>query len=364
MILPNLTKPGSNNKVMELLNKIFDAEKATREELTFILDNIQEDDANHLFLLGRKKACIHYGDTVFMRSLIEFSNYCDKTCLYCGLNCTNSELERYRMSLEEIMEACEVGHSLGYKTFVLQSGEDSYYTDEKVCEILKAIKAKYPECAITLSIGEKEKESYQKFKDAGCDRYLLRHEAANKELYEKLHTPEMKYETRMQCLQDIKNVGLQVGAGFMVHSPGQTNECLVDDLMFLQDFQPAMCGIGPYICHSKTPLAGNESGTSTETAVMVALTRLLVPKALLPAATALGTVDNVGREKILAAGGNVVMPKVTPTDNRVKYELYENMICLDDAPQDCRYCIQRRIESVNLKVDLDRGDNVDFRGKK
>jgi len=347
------------DKVISLIDQLSATENSTEKDLLYILNNISKKSALHLYKTAREKSALYYEDRVYMRALIEFTNYCKQGCNYCGIRAFNSNVDRYRLSKEEILDCCKEGYELGYKTFVMQGGEDNFFSDEMIADIIKTIKETYPDCAITLSFGEKPKESYQKYFDAGCDRYLLRHETASKELYEHLHPKPMSFENRMKCLNDLKDIGFQVGAGYMVGSPRQTNEDLVKDLLFLKEFQPHMCGIGPYVCHSDTPFKGERTATVEETRVMVALTRLLCPKALLPAATAMGTVDPVGREKALKSGANVVMPKVTPRSVRAKYELYADMICVDDEASHCRSCIEGRINMAGYQVDLQRGDHVD-----
>lgn len=354
----------THDRVLKLIDELFETNDLPVDGIEYILDNISFMETEYLFKAGRDTATKHYDNTVYMRALIEFTNVCVQNCNYCGLRKDNLDLERYRMTKNEIIECCKIGDGLGYKTFVLQGGEDPFFTDEILCDIIKDIKIAFPDNAITLSFGEQTLETYSKYREAGCDRYLLRHEAASKELYEMLHPTTMSYDNRIKCLDNLKTLDYQVGAGFMVGTPKQTNKNLVADLLLIKKINPEMCGIGPYISHSKTPLAGNESGTSTQTSIMISLVRMLVPKCLLPAATALGSVDNFGRELALKAGANVVMPKITPTKKRSLYELYENMICLDDEPQDCRYCIEGRINSCGLRVDLQRGDHIDLQGGK
>jgi biotin synthase len=344
----------------ELIDKLYSTNYLKQEEMLTLLNEMKEE--NKLYLLEKSHAVRmdSYGDRVFMRGLVEFTNYCKRNCVYCGIRASNKNADRYRLSLEEIMEACEEGYSLGYRTFVLQGGEDEFYTDELMVEILKAIKHKYPDCAITLSIGEKSYETYKKYYQAGADRYLMRHETASEELYRKLH-PGMSFENRRQCLKNLKEIGYQVGAGFMVGLPGQTNEDYVKDLMFLKELEPHMVGIGPFIPHKETPLSEEKGGTVDTTIIMIALTRLLLPKALLPATTALGSIDPAGREKGIKAGANVVMPNLSPISVRKKYELYNGKICTGDEAAECRMCIEGRIKKAGFSVDLSRGDNIAWR---
>ena len=297
-----------------------------------------------------------YGDAVFLRGLIEFTNYCKNNCLYCGIRASNRNADRYRLSKEEILSCCREGYALGYRTFVLQGGEDPYYTDDRVCEIVSAIRKAYPDCAITLSIGEKPKESYQRYYDAGANRYLLRHETADDAHYAKLHPDSMSGAYRKECLYNLKEIGYQVGSGFMVGSPYQTIDNLVADLRFLQELQPDMIGIGPYINHSETPFAGMPNGSVALSLRLISILRLLFPHALLPATTALGTLAPNGREQGLQAGANVVMPNLSPVENRKKYEIYENKICTGEETAQCRTCLERRVEAAGHRVVTDRGD--------
>lgn len=301
-----------------------------------------------------------YGRRVFFRGLIEFSNYCAQDCFYCGIRAGNTEVNRYRLSLEDILASCATGYELGYRTFVLQSGEDPYYTDDLMIEIITAIREKYPDCAITLSLGEKDRASYQRFFDAGANRYLLRHESATPEHYAMLHPAELDLLNRKRCLYDLKEIGFQTGAGFMVGPPGQTSAHLANDLIFLRDLQPHMIGIGPFMPASNTPFAHEKPGTVEDTLIMVALTRLTLPQALIPATTALGSLDHKGREKGLKAGANVVMPNLTPTVNRKDYQLYDGKICTGDEAAECRVCIENRIRSVGFDIDLSRGDHATY----
>ena len=298
----------------------------------------------------------HYGDAVFLRGLIEFTNYCKNDCLYCGIRRDNRSAVRYRLTQDEILSCCAEGYALGYRTFVLQGGEDPFFTDEKICEIVGAIRARYPDCAITLSIGEKSRESYQRYFDAGTNRFLLRHETADPAHYARLHPAEMSSENRKRCLFDLKEIGYQVGSGFMVGSPYQTTDALIADLRFLQQLQPDMIGIGPYITHSATPFADMPSGSAELTLRMLSILRLMFPYALLPATTALGTIIPNGRELGLMHGANVVMPNLSPTAVRKKYEIYENKICTGEESAQCRTCLEMRVASAGYRVVTDRGD--------
>lgn len=306
----------------------------------------------------RKK---HYGIKVFTRGLIEFTNYCKNNCYYCGIRGGNPHAVRYRLTKEEILECCEEGWRLGFRTFVLQGGEDPFYTDERMLEIIREIKGQYPDCALTLSVGEKSRESYRLFRESGADRYLLRHETADEAHYGKLHPQTMSLKHRKQCLYDLKSLGYQVGAGMMVGSPGQTMETLAEDLLFLQELKPHMVGIGPFIPHHDTCFAKEPEGSVEQTLHLLSVIRLLLPRVLLPATTALGTLDPFGREKGLAAGANVVMPNLSPVRNRKDYELYDNKICTGEESAQCRECLESRIAAVGYEMVSERGDFLNWK---
>lgn len=343
--------------IKHIINKLYYENNATKEELIYVLDKINEDEKDYLIKKSDKLRTRYYDNKVYMRGLIEFTNYCVRNCKYCGIRSDNSKADRYRLSLEEILECAAIGNRFGYKTFVLQGGEDPYFTDERMVKIIQAIKEKYPENAITLSIGERSYESYKRMFEAGADRYLLRHETATKKLYESLH-PNASYENRVQCLYNLKEIGYEVGAGFMIGLPNQSNEDLVNDLLFIKKLNPHMCGIGPFIPQKDTPLRNEVGGTVEKTMIMLALLRLMVPKAMLPATTALGSIHPLGREKGLKAGANVVMPNLSPKQVRDKYALYDGKICTGDEAAECRNCIERRINLLGYKVEIGRGDSV------
>lgn len=344
-------------KVIDIINKLYKEHNASREELVYLLDNITDEDKEYLIEKANDIRMQNYGNKVYMRGLIEFTNYCKRDCMYCGIRKSNKNADRYRLTFDEIIQCADIGDKLGYKTYVLQGGEDAYFTDERMIEIIKEIKKRHPNNAITLSLGERSYESYKKLYEAGADRYLLRHETASKHLYDKLH-PGASFEERMQCLRNLKEIGYQAGAGFMVGLPGQTNEDLVNDLLFVKEFRPEMCGIGPFIPQKDTPLGEETGGTLEKTVVMLAIIRLLLPDVLLPASTALGSVDPLGREKGIKAGGNVVMPNLSPTEVRDKYALYDGKICTGDEAAECRMCIEGRMRRFGYEVEVNRGDNV------
>ena len=297
-----------------------------------------------------------YGNKVFTRGLIEVSNYCKNDCLYCGIRKSNRQCDRYRLSEEDIYACAQEGYQLGFRTFVLQGGEDPWFTDERLCAIVANISKDFPDCAITLSMGERSRESYQRLFDAGADRYLLRHETASADHYRKLHPESMSFEARMACLNDLRQVGFAVGMGFMVGSPYQDASYLARDLKLIEEFRPEMCGIGPFIPHHATPFADYAQGTLEMTCFLLSLLRLIHPTILLPATTALGTIDPTGREKGILAGANVVMPNLSPVRVRKKYELYDDKICTGEEAAECRFCLNMRMKNIGYEIVVDRGD--------
>ena len=343
-----------------LIDKLNKEHKLKKEEYLLLIKN-RESCREYLFEKARETRDKYYGKTIYVRGLIEFSNICKNNCLYCGIRKDNKNVERYRLSEEEIISCSNEGYKLGFRTFVLQAGEDSFFTDEKLIRIIKAIKKNHPDVAITLSIGERSFESYKKLKEAGCDRYLLRHETCSKKHYQKLHPKEMSFDNRVRCLKDLKKIGYQVGCGFMVGTPFQTEENLASELLFLKKVNPEMCGIGPFISHKDTPFKNEKSGTAELTLFMLGLIRLTLPKVLLPATTALGTIDKLGREKGINAGANVLMPNLSPVAVRKKYMLYDNKICLGDESAQCVECLKLRVKKTGCKIVVSRGDNKKFK---
>jgi biotin synthase len=329
---------------------------ATKSEIIEIIQNPYFDD--ELFKTADEVRRAVYGREVYMRGLIEFTNYCKNDCYYCGIRKSNKNVERYRLTADDVLNCAENGYKLGFRTFVLQGGEDTFYTDDIICEIVRKLKENYPDCAVTLSMGERSYDSYKALRDAGADRYLLRHETADKQHYQRLHPDTMSFENRMKCLRQLKDLGYQVGAGFMVGSPFQTAENLADDLLFLSEFKPEMVGIGPFISHTDTPFKNYENGTLRMTLVMVALARLLLPNALIPATTALGTISENGRELGIKAGANVVMPNLSPLETRGKYLLYDGKICTGDEAAECVECMKRRMKSIGYNIVVKRGDFI------
>lgn len=324
-----------------------------------LLDLIVMQDAEAEALLAQRAAAVRqqvYGRDVFIRGLIEFTNYCRNDCFYCGIRRSNACAQRYRLTREEILACCRAGYGLGFRTFVLQGGEDPFFTTERLAELVRAIKQAYPDCAVTLSVGEKDRETYQAWFDAGADRYLLRHETADEGLYRRLHPEELSLQNRMRCLRDLKDIGYQVGCGFMVGAPFQTPEMLLKDLRFLQAFQPHMAGIGPFIPHRDTPFRDCPPGTAQMTLRLLAIIRLMLPHVLLPATTALGTVQSDGRQRGMGYGANVVMPNLSPLSVRKKYALYDNKISTGEEAAESVALLKQSMAAAGYRVVTARGD--------
>lgn len=341
----------------ELIDKLYETNSLSPEELKILIDNRNPEVAEYLFEKARAVRVENYGYDVYIRGLIEFTNYCKNDCYYCGIRRSNCKANRYRLTKEEILECCQVGYDLGFRTFVLQGGEDEYFTDEKIIDIVDSIKTRYPDCALTLSIGEKSYKSYKAYFDAGADRYLLRHETANPDHYRKLHPKAQSLENRKHCLYNLKIIGYQVGCGFMVGSPYQTTDCLVEDLIFIKELEPHMIGIGPFIPHKDTPFAHKEGGSLELTLFLLAIIRLMLPAVLLPATTALGTIHPRGRELGLMAGANVVMANLSPKYVRKKYMLYNNKISTGDEAAESLNDLKKRIEAIGYQISVSRGDH-------
>lgn len=338
-----------------LIDKLYKEKILDENEFILLIKNLSEDDRNYLHSKAREVSNRYFGNKIYIRGLIEFTNYCKNDCYYCGIGKSNI-VDRYRLDKDDILLCCGEGYNLGFRTFVLQGGEDPYYTDEIMVDIIHSIKEKYKDCAITLSIGEKSYEQYKKFHDAGADRFLLRHETANEEHYSKLHPKNLLAKSRQQCLYNLKDIGFQTGAGFMVGSPYQTIENIVEDLLFLKKIKPAMVGIGPFIPSDKTRFAEFKQGDLNLTLILLSIIRLMFPNLLLPSTTALGTIDPRGRELGILAGANVVMPNLSPVAVRKKYMLYDNKICTGDEAAECRMCLENRLKSIGYEIAIDRGD--------
>lgn len=340
----------------ELAFKLLKEKKLSQKEYKTLISTYTAEDADVL----TKEACRIrdevYGKKVFIRGLIEISNICRNDCYYCGIRKSNAHCVRYRLTHEEILECCEEGYNLGFRTFVLQGGEDGYYTDKVLCGILTEIKSRFPECAVTLSLGERTYESYLALFNAGADRYLLRHETADAEHYSRLHPQNLTLENRMRCLNDLRDIGYQVGAGFMVGSPYQTVDHIAKDLCFIQDFKPDMCGIGPFIPHKDTPFGDFSGGSADLTCFLLSVIRIIHPCVLLPATTALGTVSEDGRERGILSGANVVMPNLSPASVRKKYELYDNKLSDGAESAQCLQQLKERVALTGCEITVDRGD--------
>ena len=355
----NPIKTHMNEEIKSTINKVKQSRNISLEQFKLLLET-NDDESIRFMREEAVKVCQKtYGNQVFIRGLIEFTNFCKNDCYYCGIRRSNSHADRYRLTKEQMLDCCANGYELGFRTFVLQGGEDGYFTDDKICDLVSVIKEKYPDCAVTLSIGEKSKESYKRYFDAGADRYLLRHETADEAHYKKLHPEEMSLSHRKQCLWDLKEIGYQVGCGFMVGSPGQTVETLYEDLQFIRELQPHMVGIGPFVSQKDTPFADKASGTMEQTLKLLAIIRLIQPHVLLPATTALGTIHPKGRELGILSGANVVMPNLSPVNVREKYKLYDNKICTGDEAAECRYCMENRMKSIGYEVAVSRGDYIE-----
>ena len=350
--------------IQNIIQKLCDTGTLTREEIITLLENRDSEIQAELAKKASEASKKHYGNKVFVRGLIEFTNYCRNDCYYCGIRCGNKNAERYRLSKDEIVECASYGYGLGFRTIVLQGGEDMFYTDDMMVDIIKSIKEVHPDVAVTLSIGEKSYESYKAFFDAGADRYLLRHETADVNHYAKLHPKNLSAENRQQCLYNLKKIGFQTGAGFMVGSPYQTTENIADDLLFLKKLDPEMIGIGPFIPHKDTVFADAKAGDLNLTLFLLSVIRLMLPTVLLPATTALGTVNPRGRELGILAGANVVMPNLSPVGVRKKYALYDNKICTGEEAAECMNCLKNRISSIGYEIVTDRGDNIKYKNER
>jgi biotin synthase len=342
-------------RVRILTDKIISGGLLDGEELEFIL-NAPEEDVCYLTQKAVETRTAVYGKEVFIRGLIEITNYCKNDCRYCGIRASNDRAERYRLSAQEIIDCANTGYDLGFRTVVLQSGEDLSYSDEAICEIVRAIKNNHPDLAITLSIGEKEKKSYQKYFAAGAERYLLRQETSNPEHYAYLHPASLSLAHRKQCLEDLKEIGYQVGCGIMVGSPHQTYDHIIEDLYYMKDFHPHMVGIGPFIAHKDTPFKNEPNGTLEDTLHLLGIIRLMLPHVLLPATTALGTIDPLGREKGILAGANVVMPNLSPASVRKKYMLYDNKLSDGAESAQAKAALEQRMNAIGYTVTVARGD--------
>ena len=346
-----------------LIDKLEKNQILSKEEFVRLLAISEKDDIDYL---TERAKCIRddiYGKRVFIRGLIEISNYCKNDCYYCGIRRSNKNAQRYRLSKEQILSCCENGYELGFRTFVMQGGEDAFFKDKVVCDIVSSIKERYPDCAVTLSLGERSTESYRKMKEAGADRYLLRHETFDNTHYNKLHPVELDPENRKRCLRDLKALGYQTGTGIMVGSPYQTLENIAKDLLFIKELNPEMIGIGPFIPHKDTPFKDFESGTMEMTLRLISILRLLCPKALIPATTALGTISPQGREKGILAGANVIMPNLSPKEDRKKYMLYNDKLSDGEEAAEGLNKLKESMRKIGYEIVEDRGDCIALKDK-
>ncbi|MBQ4556579.1 MAG: [Clostridia bacterium] len=340
----------------DLIDRLVREHTLSEEAYLRIITEADEKDAAYLAEKALAEKRKHYGDEVFIRGLIEVSNICKNDCYYCGIRAGNKNCDRYRLSEEEILECCNVGYELGFRTFVMQGGEDGYFTDDVLVSIITKIKSMHPDCAVTLSLGERSLESYKRLKEAGADRYLLRHETANKTHYSKLHPENLSWERRMECLENLRKCGYQVGCGFMVGSPFQTKEMLAAELKFIEEFKPDMCGIGPFIPHKDTPFRDRAAGSADLTCLLLSMIRLIHPTVLLPATTALGTIKGDGRERGILAGANVVMPNLSPVSVRKKYMLYDNKLSTGAESAEELDKLKKKLAAIGCTVSANRGD--------
>ncbi len=345
-----------SKEAIKLIERLAKEHTLSLEEYKTLLEDRTPETTELLRTLAVKARKEIYGNKVYIRGLIEVSNICKNNCLYCGIRASNGKCERYRLSAEEILTCCREGYGLGFRTFVLQGGEDGYFNDEFLCALLHEIKSEYPDCAVTLSLGERSFESYARLRKAGADRYLLRHETADAAHYAKLHPEAMSFDRRMQCLYDLKELGYQVGCGFMVGSPYQSTAELAKDLKFVEEFSPEMCGIGPFIPQSETPFGKEKAGSLELTCYLLSILRLIKPNLLLPSTTALGSIHPSGREMGILSGANVVMPNLSPSSVRRKYALYDNKATDGSESAQCKAELTKRMESIGYEVVTDRGD--------
>lgn len=338
------------NKIFDLIDRLSATHSLSVEEYAYLIDNRTIGAEEYLRKKADEARKAVYGNSVYIRGLIEISNICKNNCFYCGIRAGNSNCQRYRLSPQEILKCCEEGYKSGFRTFVLQGGEDGFFTDEVLCELLKRIKEAFPDCAITLSLGERSRESYRALFDAGADRYLLRHEAINEALYGKLHPHELSIISRVECLQNLKEIGYQVGCGFMVGAPFQTSTHIAEDLKFIEEFKPHMCGIGPFVPHKDTIFKNEKSGSADLTCYLLSIIRVMHPHILLPATTALGTVQADGRERGILSGANVIMPNLSPEGVRKKYDLYDNKLSTGAESAEHLNELKNRMKNIGFEI--------------
>lgn len=338
------------------INRLRQERTLRPEEFRQLLTGCDAETLRYINQQAREVSLLHFGNKIYIRGLIEVSNCCRNNCYYCGIRKGNPNIERYRLSEKSILDCCNQGYELGFRTFVLQGGEDPALTDERIERIVSGIRKNFPDCAITLSLGEKPREAYERFFRAGANRYLLRHETYDRVHYRKLHPTEMSADRRLQCLQDLKDIGYQTGTGIMVGSPGQTVEHLVQDVLFIEQLRPEMIGIGPFLPHQDTPFAQYPSGTVEQTILLLSIFRLMHPSALIPATTALATLAPEGRERGILAGANVVMPNLSPQEERKKYTLYNNKASLGAESAEGLAMLQKQLQAIGYEISTERGD--------
>lgn len=353
-----MTNDTSFDTSFRLIQKLASEQELSREEWITVINGRTPESAQYLFEKAQEVRIRHYGHDVYIRGLIEFTNYCKNDCYYCGIRKSNRNASRYRLTREDILSCCEEGYRLGFRTFVLQGGEDGAFTDERMAGIVSDIRRRWPDCAITLSIGERSRESYSLLKEAGADRFLLRHETYNDAHYRSLHPASLSPVNRKNCLWTLRELGYQTGTGFMVGSPGQTAEHLAEDMLFLKELNPHMVGIGPFIPHHDTPFAQEAAGSAVLTLYLLGLIRLMLPRVLLPATTALGTIADDGRERGILAGANVIMPNLSPTSVRKKYLLYDNKICTGDEAAEGLALLEQKMQNIGYHLSVSRGDSL------
>ena len=343
----------TNTQRIDLLNR---EHRLDADQWEALFSTWTATDLSYAMTLAREIAVKRFGKKIYFRGIVEFSNICKNDCYYCGIRCSNRKVSRYRLSPEDILACCSEGYEAGFRTFVLQGGEDGWFHDERMCAIIRAIKERHPDCAVTLSLGERSKESYEKLYAAGADRYLLRHETADACHYRILHPDSLSLENRLSCLQTLKEIGYQTGCGIMVGSPGQTPATLAKDMVYMQQFDPQMVGVGPFLPHQDTPFRNEKAGSVELTLLVLALCRIMLPNALIPSTTALGTVESEGRKLGVLAGCNVVMPNLSPSHVRKKYMLYDNKAGTDLSPQEGIALLRRQMEEIGYEVVIGRGD--------
>lgn len=344
------------NKNIELIEKLYSTNSLSVEQYEYLVTNRDKESFSLLREYAIKKRKEIYANKVFVRGLVEISNICKHDCYYCGIRKSNKNCERYRLSKEEILYCCDEGYALGFRTFVLQGGEDGTFTDEWLCELITDIKSEHPDCAVSLSLGERSKQSYQRLFDCGADRYLMRHETANAEHYRKLHPENLALESRVSGLKNLKEIGFQVGCGFMVGSPYQTDRNIAEDLKFIEEFSPDMCGIGPFIPHKDTPFRDFKAGDPDLCCYLLSIVRLIKPNILLPSTTALGTVEKNGRERGILSGANVIMPNLSPMSVRKKYSLYDGKISTGEESAQSLKKLKESMRAIGYEIVVDRGD--------